>query len=105
MPGVLLNDFIASSENIGKAIHGVLEILTSGSTLASGSLWTFKGYCDGPALTYFQGLLFQSLYLQSMSEQVKGFQLKEVDYMDFIDGLENINRIYESICYSKLQLT
>ena len=105
MPGVLLNDFTASSAKIGKAIHGVVKMLTSGSTLASGSLWTFKGYCDGPALTYFQGLLFQSLNLQSMSEQVKGFQLKEVDYVEFKDGLEKINRIYESICYSKLQPT
>ena len=105
MPSVLLNDFIATSANIGKAMLGVVKMLTSGSTLASGSLWTFKGYCDGSALTYFQGLLFQSLTLQSMSEQVKGFHLKTVDYMEFKDSLENINRIYESICYSKLQLT
>ena len=105
MPGVLLNDFIASSANIRKAKLGVVEMLTSGSTLASGSLWTFKGYCDGPAFTYFQGLLFQSLNLQSMSEQVKGFQLTEADYVEFKHSLEEINHIYESICYSKLQLT
>ena len=105
MPSVLLNDFIATSANIGKAMLGVVKMLTSGSTLASGSLWTFKGYCDGPALTYFQGLLFQSLNLQSMSEQVKGFQLTEADYVEFKHSLEEINHIYESICYSKLQLT
>ena len=66
------------------------------------SLWNKKGYCGGSAIIYFHGLLLQALYLKSVAKKVKGSELDDNEYDDFMDDVKKINSNYEAKCYSRL---
>ena len=99
-PGMSLENFEIASQKIDPAMYGLMEMLTSKS-FNSERLWSPEGYCGGSVLNYFQGLLVQSLYLNSVALKAQGLQINDSDLKKFMDEVEEIKSKQYSSCSCK----
>ena len=99
-PGIPLDNFVTAYKKIDPAMYGIIKMLTTGN-FNSASLWSLEGYCVGSALNYFHGFLLQSLYLKSMAIRVQGFELKEENFKEFIDNIEETKMSHDKSCFGK----
>merc|ERR1712037_418168 len=92
-------DFIDESRDLLKHIQHFILMLTTGTHLLQGSVWSLKGMCKQSNHDYFVEFLRQTFRMRQIAFKMRGYEIdqREINMMNY--QIQEIRNRFEEKCY------